>query len=76
MTPLALGNIMLAGYRLIQSLNHQLENHIGFSNGYKSSVEALAEMIRVARLKLADVDYGGKTPKEVIDTINKDKLLS
>lgn len=73
--PFALGTVMLTGYRILQSLIHQFNERIEYSNGFRNSLDALADMVRKARLLIANIDYKGNVPREVIEAINDDQLV-
>ena len=68
----SLGMVLLSGYRILQSIIRILESEIHNSNLFLKSFENASESIRKARLRIAEHEFNGNIPVEIVKIINSD----
>jgi hypothetical protein len=68
----SLGMVLLSGYRILQDIITVLETEIQNSKVFLKNFENASESVRKARLKIAEREFCGNIPIEVIKNINSD----
>jgi hypothetical protein len=66
------GEVLLTGYRILQSIEKLLKDNIEDYDKFSSLLKELAEMIRKARIGTAEIAYQGNIPREILDAIISD----
>lgn len=73
--PNSAGEIILTGFRILQAYNYIFEkdNYIKETNTINKVLEYVEEQVQEARIKLANREYKGFIPNEILKNIKQDK---
>ena len=64
--------VLLSGYRILQCIIRILKTEIHNYEAFFESFKNASESIRKARLKIAEREFNGNIPVEVVKNINSD----
>jgi len=72
---ISIGMVLVAGYKLIETLIIVLKDEFENPDDVNEKFETLKEMIRRARLSIAELDYRGNIPSQILSDINTESNM-
>ncbi|MBD3341416.1 MAG: hypothetical protein GF353_20085 [Candidatus Lokiarchaeota archaeon] len=69
---LPIGMMLMAGYRILQSIISVLKDYINNYAEFSGFFDNLSKAVHQARLKSVQREYKGLVPREILDAINSD----
>lgn len=69
---ISIGKVLIVGYKLLESIIQLMKDEFENPDQIQEKFSTLRELIRKARLSLANLDYQGNVPNDVLRDINNE----